>query len=65
MLGMEALRAELDQMRLRGAPLHHGYHQPDPLISLAPGGMDQGMDDPLQPPNPVLLFQPAALGQRP
>lgn len=25
MLNVEALRAELDQMRLRGAPLHHGY----------------------------------------
>lgn len=25
MLKVEALRAELDQTRLRGAPLHHGY----------------------------------------
>lgn len=28
MLKLEALRAELDQTRLRGAPLHHGYEAP-------------------------------------
>lgn len=38
MLKVEALRAELDQTRLRGAPLHHGYgaqHQPHPACARA------------------------------